>query len=108
MSRVRLILVAPSGLERMYGDGRRKGKAGIDTTGGAIRTAGMSAIWKVLKQHSSTQRIGHGRRKSEGTRSSPVQKTFVTVKEYGIVGIITKYKRFREDGKLPWQSSSSR
>ena len=77
MSRERLILVAPSGLERMYGDGRRKGKAGTYTTGGAIRTAGMSAIGKVLERYSSTQRISHSRRNSEGTRSPPVQKTFI-------------------------------
>ena len=65
MSRVRLILVAPSGLQRMYGDGRRKGIAGTDTTRGAIRTAGMSAIGKILERYNVSVTVA-GIRKVRG------------------------------------------
>ena len=81
MSRVQLLLVVPSGHERMFGDGHRIGIAGTDTTGGAIRTVGMSAIGKALDRHNNTRHISHGRRISECTRGPPVQKTFVTVNE---------------------------
>ena len=108
MSRVRLLIVVPSGHEHMFGDGRRIGIAGTGTTGGVTWTVGLSAIGKVLDRHDNTQHIRHGRRISEGTRGPPVQKTLVTVNEYGIVGRTTRYEQFREDGKLPWRNSPSR
>ena len=44
MSRVRLLIVVPSGHEHMFRDGRRIGIAGTDTTGGVTWTVGLSAI----------------------------------------------------------------